>query len=77
MNARKKKLFTPAQEIELEGLRQNSVHPRHRAMSAKPLAEAQKLPEDLLQDEAIVPNLYGHFACRDEAVIFWNTYGIM
>ena len=39
--AHKKKLFTPAQLTELEELKQNLVHPRHRATSAKPVAEAQ------------------------------------
>ena len=40
--ARKNQLFTAAQEMELEQLRQTSVHPRDRALLAKLLAEAQE-----------------------------------
>ena len=39
---RKRKSFTLAQEIELNELRKNSVHPRDRVLSAKLLEEAQE-----------------------------------
>ena len=54
--AHKKKLFTPAQLTELEELKQNLVHPRHRATSAKPLAEAQEPPNAVNLINAVNPS---------------------
>ena len=54
--ALKKKLFTPAQLTELEELKQNLVHPRHRATSAKPLAEAQEPPNAVSLINAVNPS---------------------